>query len=44
MVDIELYRPGSSPRLWGTLSQIEAYQEPKRFIPTPVGNILLITR
>ena len=35
--------PGSSPRLWGTLEYHEQAREPPRFIPTPVGNITVIT-
>ena len=33
---------GSSPRLWGTQSPLAAAAPVVRFIPTPVGNTLLI--
>ncbi len=32
-------RPGSSPRLWGTLRHQGLFDPDRRFIPTPVGNI-----
>ena len=34
---------GSSPRLWGTYQQSTILRHLCRFIPTPVGNILLIS-
>ncbi len=34
---------GSSPRLWGTSRSRACCRYPRRFIPTPVGNILIST-
>ena len=35
---------GSSPRPWGTHRQVEGEQGVERFIPTPVGNTLILPR
>ena len=32
------YLIGSSPRMWGTLEEMEFEEQEKRFIPTHVGN------
>ena len=41
ILDEDIFILGSSPRTWGTFSNIRGGRIPTRFIPTHVGNILL---